>query len=248
MTFLQERAHRPWPWPDSPYIMYMDWLDLLFAHWPVTVEALRPHIPKDLEIDTFEGQAWIGVVPFRMANTRPRFFPNIPGVSNFLELNVRTYVTKDGKPGVWFFSLDAESYLAVRGARFSFNLPYFDAAMSFKEDPDGTIHYASKRTHKNAPSANFEASYKAEGEVYKTQKGSLEYWLTERYCLYSQSKKGRLYRADIHHAPWPLQKASAEIRVNTMCEAGGVKLPDEKPLLHFVKGIETCGWLVKAVK
>jgi uncharacterized protein len=247
MSFLLQHDHRPWPFPERRHVMYMNWLDLLFAHWPVSVSALRAHIPKGLEIDTFEGQAWIGLVPFRMTNVRPRYCPRIPGVSAFVELNVRSYVTVNGKPGVWFFSLDAESYLAVRGARFAFHLPYFDAKMSLEEKPDGTIHYRSHRTHKNAAPAELEAWYKPIGEPYFSKSGTLEHWLTERYCLYTADKKGALFCADIHHAPWSLQKAEAEINVNTMCEAAGVSLPDEKPLLHFARKIETCGWLLQRI-
>src|SRR5688500_15722341 len=129
---LLAQAHRPWPVPPSPWIMTQTWSKLLFAHWPVPPEQIRPLLPPSVTLDTFDGQAWVGVVPFDIPNIRPRFLPPIPTMAHFLELNVRTYVTRDGKPGVWFFSLDAASRLAVEGARLAFHLPYFNAQMSLK--------------------------------------------------------------------------------------------------------------------
>lgn len=247
---LKHTDHRPWTMPSRPWVMHMNWLDLLFAHWPVSVEQLRPHIPKTLEIDCFEGQAWIGVVPFRMTGVRPRFCPSIPGLSAFVELNVRTYVSAQGKPGVWFFSLDAAQRLAVWGARWSFHLPYFNADMAITEQRQGEAvryQYRSQRTHKGAAAACFEGWYEPVGEVYRSQAGSLEHWLTERYCLYAANSRGQVYRGEIHHEPWPLQKARAEISQNTMCEAAGVTLPESEPVLHFAKFIPVLGWLNKAL-
>ena len=119
--------HRPWPVPARRWDMTMTWHSLAFLHWPVAAESLQASIPEPLVLDTFAGQAWLGVVPFGMSNVRPRWAPPLPGVSRFPEINVRTYVTHDGKPGVWFYSLDATNWLAVRGARALFHLPYYDA-------------------------------------------------------------------------------------------------------------------------
>ena len=241
-----DTAHRPWPVPDRPWVMHMAWLDLLFMHWPLPPEMLRPLIPGGLELDTFEGQAWLGVVPFYMSNTRPRGVPPLPWLSAFAELNVRTYVTVSGKPGVWFFSLDAANPVAVRGARWSFSLPYFDARMSIERQGE-TIHYRSRRTHRGAPPAEFVGQYRPTGEAYRSLPGTLEHWLTERYCLYSQDRRGRLWRGEIHHLPWPLQPAEAEVATNTMTAPIGIQLPDVPPLLHFVRRIDVVGWLLKGV-
>ena len=154
-------AHRPWPLPASPWLLKMSWHDLLFLHWPVDVAALRPHIPERLEIDTFDGVAWLGVVPFRMSGVGPRFVPSVPGVSTFPEINLRTYVRANGKPGVWFFSLDVTKRLAVLIARGAFHLPYFKAEMNVREE-DGWIHYSSQRREARERSASKASTAAAE--------------------------------------------------------------------------------------
>lgn len=226
--------------------MSMTWEHLLFAHWPVPVETLRPLIPRGLEIDRFENEAWLGVVPFRMADTRLRGLPAFPGTAAFPELNVRTYVTLGGKPGVWFFSLDAGSRLAVRTARTFFHLPYFDAHMTVKT-ADGTISYESTRTHRGAAKAEFRASYRPLDEIRPATAGSIEQWLVERYCLYSADPRGRIWRGEIHHAPWPLQSAEAEIETNTMAAPLGIVLPDPPPLLHFARRLDVVAWRLASV-
>src|SRR3984893_12789066 len=173
MEILKHTAHRPWPLPRGPWIMKQEWHDLLFAHWAVTVEVLRPLIPRALEIDAFGGQAWLGVVPFRMAGGRMRGTPGVPGFSRFPELNVRTYVVRDGKPGVWFFSLDAANAVAVRGARTLFHLSYFLAAMSCAEDA-GWIRYQSQRKDRRGSAASLVASYRAVGGGVHAEAGSIE--------------------------------------------------------------------------
>jgi uncharacterized protein len=226
--------------------MAQSWSQLLFAHWPIRVETLRPLIPAPLQIDTFEGQAWIGVVPFYMSHVRARGLPLVYGTHAFCELNVRTYVTYEGKPGVWFLSLDAGNRLAVLGARRTFHLPYYNAAMSLQREGD-TIHYTSSRTHRNSPPADFRASYQPTSQVFYSTPGTLVSWLTERYCLYAADKSGHLYRAEIHHAPWPLQDAQATIQVNTMAQAGGVDLPDTPPLLHYAERLDVVTWYLRQV-
>src|SRR3954471_5356528 len=143
-AILNETAHRPWPMPASPWLMTQTWHNLLFAHWPVDARALRERLPPGLPLDLYEGQAWIGIVPFRMTNVAPRGVPNIPFVSAFPELNVRTYVTVGGKPGVYFFSLDAGSVLAVAAARRFYKLPYFWSEMSARTE-GGKVEYRSRR-------------------------------------------------------------------------------------------------------
>jgi uncharacterized protein YqjF (DUF2071 family) len=227
-------------------MLWQKWHDLLFAHWPLPAETLRPLIPAPLILDTFEGQAWIGVVPFRMTGIRPRYMPPLPWLSAFPELNVRTYVTRDNKPGVFFMSLDATNVIANRLARKFFCLPYKDAAMQlvFK---DGWIHYSSERTDKDQTRARFEGRYQPTGDVYRSIPGTLDHWLTERYCMYPVDPQGRVYRGNIHHPPWPLQPARAEIAVNTMTEPLGIRLPDTAPLLHFSREIHMVGWWLECL-
>lgn len=222
--------------------MTMSWLDLLFAHWPVPVQRIAGQLPQGLEVDTFQGEAWVGVVPFRMDNVTGRFLLNVPGLSRFPELNVRTYVTAAGKkPGVWFFSLDADQRLAVWGARTFFDLPYVRAEMDCRRDEDGWVHYRSHRTDDRMAPGVFEGRYRAVGAAYRSQPRSLEAWLTERYCLYAADENGQVRRGEIQHVPWPLQRAEAEVSVNTVADAHGLQLKGA-PVLHFVERIDVVGW------
>jgi uncharacterized protein YqjF (DUF2071 family) len=240
-AYLRDSAHRPWPLPSAPWRLRMSWHDLLFAHWPLAPDSLRPLIPPALVLDTYEGQAWVGVVPFRMTAVVPRHVPAIPWFSAFLELNVRTYVTLGGKPGVWFFSLDAANPVAVAIARRWFHLPYFRAGIRLHDDGEW-ITYESRRTHHGFPPGEFRGCYRPAGPVFRATPASLEYWLTERYALYAADRRGRVYRGDIHHAPWPLQPADAEIAVNTVCHGHGFALPAVPPLLHFARRLDVVAW------
>lgn len=222
---------RTWDLPKQPWIMRMTWSELLFAHWPVDPRVVAPLLPQGLSLDTREDKAWIGVVPFLMSDVAPRCCPSIPKLSSFLELNVRTYVTYAGKPGVWFFSLDAASRIAVRAARATFNLPYMDAAMSLDKVDSGCFTYRSERNHRGERPATFDASYRAIGETSHALPGTLEHWLTARYCLYSADRQGRLYRGEIDHARWTLSPASCEERQNTMCAPLGIDLVGRPHLL-----------------
>lgn len=237
--------HRPYPAPTQKFDMYQAWHDLLFMHWPVSVDALRPHIPRRLEIDTFDGTAWIAVVPFRMSRIYPRGLFPVPWLSAFAELNVRTYVTRDGKPGVWFFSLDAANSLAVQIARTWFSLPYFHARMRCDARGEG-IRYSSERTHAGAPSAKLDCDYAPTGPVFEAAPGSIEWFLTARYCLYTL-RKGRLLRGEIEHPAWPLQVAQADVRANTMTSPHSIRLPDTKPLLHFARRLDVQVWALGEV-
>jgi len=185
------------------------WDDLCFLHWRAPADAVRALLPERLPLDTFEDEAWIGVTPFKVTGFRLRGMFPVPRVSDFLELNARTYVTLDGKPGIWFFSLDAESRLAVEAARRTYRLPYFHARMSARSRGDW-IDYSSERS-----GARFDGSYRPTGPPEPAAGETLEYFLTERYCLYAEHE-GRLHRAEIHHPPWPLQPAEVELRENTM--------------------------------
>ncbi len=227
----------------------MRWHDLLFMHWPVPEDALRPLIPPALELDTFDGSAWLGVVPFRMESVRPRFLPEIPWLSSFPELNLRTYVTRRDKPGLWFFSLDAHNPVAVRLARATFGLPYFDAQMSCEVVDSEEVRYRSVRTHRGAPPARFAASYRPAGEPFDPRPGTLENFLTERYCLYSAGVggSGRVRRGDVHHRLWPLQGAEAEVEELEMTARIGVKLPETEPILHYARCLDVVAWYPKRI-
>jgi uncharacterized protein len=252
LDIVHDVRHRPWSLPREPWIMTQSWHDLLFAHWPVAVSMLADRVPRQLQLDMFDGTAWLGVVPFHMTNVAPRALPALPGTSAFPELNVRTYVTCGGKSGVYFFSLDAANRLAVAMARALFHLPYHRAVMRVVTDADW-IHYDSRRTDAFSAAA-FRARYRAVGAVFHPTPGTLEYFLTERYCLYTvdsmsavaakerRRNEGRVARLEIHHPPWRLQPAEATIDVNTMTKASGITLPAMPPLLHFAKRQDAVAW------
>jgi uncharacterized protein len=204
-------------------MMRMRWRDLLFAHWAVDASVLRRLIPEALGLDFFDGQAYVGAVPFRMEEVTPRLVPALHGLHAFPELNLRTYVKIGGKPGVWFFSLDAGQKLAVRVARRIFHLPYFDAEFEIK-GVDGGVEYSAVRTHRGAADASFAARYCPVGAVYRSAAGMLDSWLTERYCLYSVDGAGRLFRGEIDHDRWPLQRAEADVQVNTLGDWLGIEM------------------------
>lgn len=220
--------------------MQQTWNDLLFAHWPVPPDSMRRLVPPELPLDSFDGQCWVAVAPFHMSGIRGRFMLPVPGTSALSEMNVRTYVTYGGKPGVYFFSLDAASRLAVWGARAFYKLPYFFAEMHV-QGRDGWINYSSSRT--NSP-AEFRGCYRARGPIQQRAPGSLEHWLTERYCLYTVSG-GSVYRSEIHHSQWPLQDAEADLQSNTMAAAAGIQLPSAIPLFHFSKTLDVLIWPLK---
>jgi uncharacterized protein len=217
--------------------MRQTWHDLLFAHWPISPQTMRPHVPIELSLDTFNGQCWLGVVPFWMSGVRARNLPPLPGLSRFPELNVRTYVTYGDKPGVYFFSLDAANLPAVWAARRFYLLPYFFASMTAVERNQEMQYSSSRRENP----AEFHAVYQPISPVRVREKSSIEDWLTARYCLYTVHG-GRVYRGEIHHPPWPLQDAAAEFEVNTMVAAAGIALPDTPPLLHFSRRLEVLIW------
>ena len=190
-------------------MLTMRWEDLLFLHWPVDPGVVRQHVPEELEIDTYDGAAWLGVVPFTMASTRFRWLPPMPTASRFPECNLRTYVRRGSQSGVWFFSLDAHSRLAVEGARLGFGLPYFRADMRSYKD-DGAIVYRSRRTDRRGPPAVFEGTWRPEGPWRPAVVGSLEHFLVERYSLFAV-RRGRMLRGDVRHQPWRLARADVSI-------------------------------------
>lgn len=233
-------SDRTWPLPKRSHVMRMGWHDLLFAHWSFEPEEISCLLPDNVTLDTYDGKAWVAIVPFRMTDVAPRGIPAVPGMSAFPELNIRTYVTLQGKPGVWFFSLDATNPIAVRLARTAFFLPYMDARISI-EKRAGWYHYDSLRTHRNEPTATFKARYRPIGDVFYATPGTLEYWLTARYCLYTADRKGRVLRGEIDHPPWPLQHAELESEVDTMFDWLSLS-SDQQPHLLFSKDIAVQAW------
>jgi uncharacterized protein YqjF (DUF2071 family) len=242
-AILNQVGHRPWPMPVGPWVMTQTWHDLLFAHWPVAAGVLRKHVPPEFALDVFDGTGWLGIVPFHMTNMAPRGVPSLPWISEFPELNVRTYVRVNERPGIYFFSLDAGSALAVQAARSLLNLPYYSAAMRVRRNADD-IEYDSRR---NEDSATFRARYRPVGPPFEAASGSLEHFLTERYCLYNLDHRGGPYRLDIHHPPWSLQLAEAQFARNTMACATRLSLPDGKPLLHFARRQDMVAWTPTSV-
>jgi len=253
MNVLSATAHRPYPLPKRPWRMTLRWNDLLFAHWPVAPQTIAPLIPSGLILDTYDNAAWIGVVPFFMDNVRTRTIgPRriaIPTTSAFCELNLRTYVHSpiSGLSGVYFFSLDAESALAVLGARTLFHLPYFWANMHRTIASDETIHYTSKRLLPE-PGVRFDAHYRGLGHPTAADTpGTLEYFLTARYCLFTRYA-GRILVGHIHHLPWLLEPAETEIRIDQLPSAHGITLPQRKPLLHFSRRLDVYIWSLEPDK
>lgn len=234
-------SHRGWPLPKHPWSMEMIWHDLLFAHWPVNFSQIRAAVPPALEIDTFAGQAWLGLVPFRMSGIRHRLLPPVPGLRAFAEVNVRTYVKVGDRCGIYFFSLDAPHWPAIAVARWKYGLPYFHAKISARAEGDGIV-FQSHRNHRPAPPADLRIRYRPVGSVRLAVPGSLEYWFTERYRLFTVDPMGRIHQAEIHHPPWPLQRAEAEVACNRMIQPLSFSLPDEAPLLHFCRRIKTVAW------
>ncbi len=238
-AILTERAHRPWQMPESPWLMTQTWHDLLFAHWSLDPAELQDRIPSQFALDLYAGRAWIGIVPFHMTNVAPRGVPSLPWVSEFPELNVRTYVRVGDRPGVYFLSLDAGSSAAVLAARTLLNLPYYGASMKVVAGGDG-VTYHSRRDGQT--DAELLATYAPDGEPFVATLGSLEYFLTERYCLYNLDHRGVPYRLEIHHPPWPLQPARAQFVRNTMAHVHGIALPGQPSLLHFSKRQDMVAW------
>jgi hypothetical protein len=221
--------------------MGQTWDDLLFVHYRVPVAQLRELVPDGLEVEEHSGSGWLGVTPFAITGLRARGMLPLPLVSSFLELNVRTYVTRGGKQGIWFFSLDASSQVAVEAARRLYRLPYFRASISLQRR-GGRIVFDSARDVGKA----FSASYRPHGAAVHAEPGSLEHFLAERYCLYTEHE-GTLFRAEIHHRPWPLQPAEAEIGLNTMAPSG--LEPSGDPLLHYSARQDVVLWpLVSAAQ
>jgi uncharacterized protein YqjF (DUF2071 family) len=233
-------SHRPWPLPNGRWVWRQSWRDLLFAHWPIAVADVRALLPAGLDLDTFDGVAWLGVVPFRMAGVAPRYAPTVPGISEFPELNVRLYVTRDNKPGVWFLSLDATSRIAVTVGRRFYHAPYHLARMAMTADEGQGVVFRSERRGSDA--AVFGAHYQPASAPAYASAGTLEHFLTERYCFYASAPDGTLFRNEVHHHPWSLQAAVADIEQNGVTAAAGLPVSGPPALLHFARRVDVVIW------
>ena len=221
------------------------WGKLLFMHWPVPASLLRPLVAPQLSIDTYDGQAWVGVVPFTMWGVRPYFGPPVPGLNAFHELNVRTYVHHDGVPGVCFLSMEINNPVARWGGRQFFFLPYYDAEISLRQQGQRIV-YDSRRTSKDAPPAGFDAEWTFGEPLPAAEPDSLDFFLTERYCLYTAHKE-TLYRCRVSHQPWPLRRAEVSAHDSTLLEALGLPAPTGDPLLHYAEAIKVDIWPLRRV-
>ena len=228
--------HRPWPVPKGAWTWRQSWRELLFAHWPIPAAVLEPYVPKPLRLQEFDGTSWIALVPFRMSGVMRRPLPDLPWISAFPELNVRLYVEHGGRAGVWFLSLDATNPLAVWAARTFFHLPYFQARMALTHRGDRILY------HSQRPGAELSAWYRPTSEPYLAGAGTLEHFLTERYCLYARRPDGSLWRNEVHHLPWPLQTAEAGIQENTMFAFHGLHVEGPPALLHYAHRIDVVVW------
>jgi uncharacterized protein len=238
---LEHTEHRPWPISPRGWTMGQSWEDLLFAHWRVPLEEVRKHVPADLEVEQHDGSAWLGITPFRLTNLRARGMLPLPRISSFLELNVRTYVrAADEKPGIWFFSLDASGWLAVEAARRGYKLPYFHARMSAARRGEW-IDYECARI--NEPGRVFSGRYRPTGAASHAEPDSLEWFLAERYCLYTTDEGGRLQRAEIHHDLWDIQPAEAEVELASISPIG----LEGEPLCHFSRRQDVVIWPLRPV-
>ncbi len=234
---LAQTDHRPWPLPSGPWRWHQAWLDLAFIHFEADPADLRGLIPAGLELELFDGKAWIGIVPFRMEGVTKRGWPAPSLLCDFPEINVRTYVTDGRKSGVWFFSLSVPHFAAVWFARKFFHLPYFNARI-VTSDVGGGVHYAAQRGPHE-----FVAEYRP-GPLAPSKPGSFSAWATERYCLYSRSADGRIFRGEIHHIKWPLQQATIDLRINTLSD---YPLGPMHPEVLFSRRVDVVLWSLEQI-
>lgn len=244
---LNHTEHRPFPLPAGPWVQKHTWANILFAHWPVPAEVLAPLVPSPLQIDTWEGSAWVGITPFCIQGARLRGVPPVPFLSTFPEVDVRTYVRREGVPAVFYFSMNAPNPVIAAAARLAYHMPYVAAEVGSSADGD-RISVRSLRVGGEGPAADWDSTHWPVSEPFRAEPGAREYFLIERWALYTVDREGHLYRTDIHRQPWPVQRAAVEIRRNTVAGAHGIRLPDQAPLLHCSRGVDVLIWLPARVR
>ena len=241
---LQARAHRPWPLPECRWQWRQSWLDLAFIHYRVPAVVVEAHLPAGVTVQQYDGSAWLGIVPFRMHDVMWRSLPAMPLFSSFGELNVRTYVEVDGKPGVWFFSLDAQSWPVVFGGCQLYNLPYHNAKV-IHQCVEGGFDFSSRR---RSDGVAFEGKFRPRGAVFYAAAGTFEHWATERYCFYSATRRGAVIRLEVHHAPWPLQVMEAELDASALLASVGFRVEEGEPRCHFSTGVAVVSYSKEVVQ
>jgi uncharacterized protein len=231
--------------PPGRPLLRQSWRHLLFLHWPVPAADLRPLLPRGLEVDTHDGQAWVGLVPFVVTGSRPAWLPPVPGLSSFVEVNVRTYVHREGDPGVWFFSLDASSRLAVAAARAVYHLGYRLARMQAERNGEW-MRFQSRRVAPGPLPATCAMAYAPRGAARSAPPATLDHFLLERYVLYA-ARGERLYKARVHHAPYPVQGADVEDLAEDLVTAAGLRRPPTPPIAHYAEGVDVGIFAIRAL-
>ncbi|MGV3467279.1 MAG: YqjF family protein [Heyndrickxia sp.] len=247
MNLLNDIIHRPFPLPSKKWIMRQAWRNVLFLHWPVPVEKLRPHIPSSLQIDTFKGSAWLGIILFVLEGIFPLGISSLSLTPSFPETNVRTYVKYNGKPGIYFMSIDVENWASLKIAKRWYRLPYHSAQIFYQKEGQN-FNFHSIRKDNESPSIYLKGQYSPISEVYYAKEGTLDHWLTERYCLYSSNNVASIYCGDIHHQPWPLQKAEIDLVRNTLFTPFNFDFSKVKPIAHFSTGLDSLMWNIKKLR
>lgn len=247
MKIINDIAHRKWPLPSEQWIMRQNWSNIFFTHWPIKPEILRPFIPNSLQIDTYNQYAWVGIVLFVMGGIYPRGLNSLSILPPFPEINVRTYVIYDDKPGIYFLSIDVGDWASYTIAKRWFHLPYYSSHVSYQKD-NQTFQFRSRRKGRPNSSISFNGKYFPLPEIYFPREGTLDNWLIERYCLYSRDQRGNLYCGEIHHHPWPLQQAKSEIHMNTLLSPFNIDPNEVEPISHYSKGVDSLIWNIKKVR
>lgn len=217
--------------------LHMGWRHALFANWSMDPSVVAPHVPDSVSVDTYDGRAWLTVLPFTNVDVRPPWLPEGVGI-RLPEVNLRTYVAREGEPGVYFFNLDADGVLSVLGARATHFLPYFHARIRHRVDDDGRVRFESARRHPGARPARFVATYGPDGERFRSEPGSLAEFLTERHRYYAESPGGRLRYADVRHERWPLYPATVDVEENTVFRANAFETPAADPVCYYSPGVD----------
>ncbi|MBS4197060.1 YqjF family protein [Lederbergia citri] len=244
MDVLKITEHRPYPIPSKYWIMRQKWRDVLFMHLPIKPEKLQPYIPSAVEIDTFEDYAWLGVIVFKIDGIFPRGFPPVSIRPAFPEINLRTYVRCNDKPGIYFLSLDVDDWTSCSLAKRWLHVPYHPAKISFQKI-EQSYHFESNRNH-HIPII-CKGSYTPKSEIFYPENMTLDHWLTERYCFFSHNQKSNVYCLDIHHHPWPLQRAEATIHSNDLCRPFNFDFENETPIFHYSQGVDALIWNIKKI-